>query len=427
MNGIFGTLFDTSDFPQRWYCGNWTPFHGWVHVIADVAIFGAYTAIPLVLVYFLLKKGDISFPTIGWLFSVFILACGASHLVEASIFWWPAYRVAGVMKVITASVSWLTVIALIRIAPQALELPGLATLNTSLRTEIERRTDVEAELLRHRELLQEQVDAQTHQLRAANDSLEKEVAESRRAQIALEQSNQALEDFAHIASHDLQEPLRKIRTFGARLEKAAEGALNERALDDLSRTVGAATRMQAMIDGLLDYSRVSTQKKPFAQVRLDDVIDDVLETLDTRIEQTNARIIREPLPTIAADPLQLNQLFQNLVGNALKFKKPETRPEITISPAPSVGGTVCIHVADNGIGMDPRHVAKLFQPFTRLNPRSAFEGSGIGLSICKKIVERHHGDIGVECVEGGGCTFIVTLPTDARDGTSSSFAMAGEV
>ncbi len=426
MNGFVGTLIDTSDFPARWYCGNWTDFHGWVHVISDVAIFGAYTAIPVVLAYFLLKKGDLTFPAIGWLFCTFILACGISHLVEAGIFWWPAYRVAGTMKVITASVSWLTVLALIRILPGALELPGLVTLNKDLAYEIEQRNAVEIELRQHKEALQEKVDAQTRELRIANQALEAEVRESKRTQHDLEKSNQALQDFAHIASHDLQEPLRKIRTFGGRLEAAAEGALNERAEDDLRRIIASSMRMQTMIDGLLDYSRVSSQRRVFGQVNLDAILDDVMETFDSRIAQESAEIIREPLPTIAADATQMNQLFQNLIGNALKFRDGDEPARITIRSESVPNQQVRILVEDNGIGIDPAHAKRLFQPFTRLNPRQAYEGSGIGLSICRKIVERHHGSISVEGRPGEGTTFVITLPEEPIV-SSSDFDVSGGV
>ncbi len=427
MNGLVGTLIDTTDFPARWYCGNWTTFHGWVHVIADVAIFGAYTAIPIVIAYFLLKKGDLSFPAIGWLFCTFILACGISHLVEAGIFWWPAYRVAGTMKVITASVSWLTVLALIRILPGAMELPGLASLNNELQREIERRTAVERELRQHREVLQEKVDAQTQELRMANLALEAEVRESKRAQQDLEKSNQALQDFAHIASHDLQEPLRKIRTFGGRLQTSSDGTLNARAEDDLRRIIGSATRMQTMIDGLLDYSRVSSQRRVFGPVNLDTVLDDVLETFDARIVQEGAEIVRHPLPTVAADGVQMNQLFQNLIGNALKFREAERPAHITVASEPLPDQRVKITVADKGIGLDPSHASRLFQPFTRLNPRMAYEGSGIGLSICRKIVERHGGSISVEGTLGEGTTFVIVLPEMSTVSSSDSDRSEGMI
>lgn len=146
MIEFLAKIFDTSDFPARWNCGLWTPGHGWLHIASDLATWGAYTAIPIVLAYFLLQRKDIVFPRIFWLFGAFIFACGTVHLVEASIFWWPAYRLSGAIKLGTAVVSWATVIALVRIVPAALTLPGLATINERLENEIAERRSAEKQL-----------------------------------------------------------------------------------------------------------------------------------------------------------------------------------------------------------------------------------------------------------------------------------------
>ncbi|MBI1373107.1 MAG: hypothetical protein GC159_10280 [Phycisphaera sp.] len=146
------SLFDTSDFPERWHCGHWTEFHGWTHIISDLATFGAYTAIPCVLAYFIIKRRDIPFPRIFWLFCAFIFACGTVHLIEAVIFWWPVYRLSALVKAITAIVSWATVLAMIPIIPTALSLPGLAKINERLEDEI-------AERARTEEALQQRADA----------------------------------------------------------------------------------------------------------------------------------------------------------------------------------------------------------------------------------------------------------------------------
>ncbi|MCG3130619.1 MAG: Adaptive-response sensory-kinase SasA [Phycisphaerae bacterium] len=143
MTGIAG-LFDTSDFPPRWTCGTWTPLHGWMHIVADAAIWGAYTMIPAVLAYFILKRRDVPFPRIFWLFCLFILSCGTNHLMESAIFWWPAYRFAALLKVLTAVASWATVLALIPTVPKALSLPGLAKINSELTREMQERRRIEA-------------------------------------------------------------------------------------------------------------------------------------------------------------------------------------------------------------------------------------------------------------------------------------------
>ncbi len=146
MIEFFSKLLDTSDFPARWHCGRWTAAHGWLHVISDLAVWGAYTAIPCVLIFFILRRKDAPFPRVFWLFGAFILACGSGHLVEASIFWWPAYRLSGLVKLLTAIVSWATVLVLIRVWPDALKLPGLAKINAELEAQIRQRVRIEQSL-----------------------------------------------------------------------------------------------------------------------------------------------------------------------------------------------------------------------------------------------------------------------------------------
>lgn len=155
-------LFDTSDFPQRWHCGNWTPLHGWIHVVADSLIFGAYMAIPLVLLFFAIRRRDIPFLPIFWLFAAFIFSCGFGHLVEATIFWHPWYRFSGLVKVCTALVSWATVIALIPVIPKVLKMPALAAANQHLEAEIAERRQAEAAL-----------QSRTMELQRTNEELER--------------------------------------------------------------------------------------------------------------------------------------------------------------------------------------------------------------------------------------------------------------
>lgn len=231
----------------------------------------------------------------------------------------------------------------------------------------------------------------------------------------LQRSNQELQQFAFVASHDLQEPLRKIEAFGSRLTERLEGRLDTVESDFLARMIQAAQRMQKMINDLLAYSRITTKALPYEPVNLSEVIQDVLSDLEVRLDQTGGKVNVEELPVIEADPLQMRQLLQNLIGNALKFHKPDTSPEITIS-AKYQGQTgdapkfVDLLVKDNGIGFDMRHIDRIFQPFERLNGRSEFEGTGMGLAICRKIVERHQGTITAESTRGEGTTFVITLP-----------------
>jgi len=225
----------------------------------------------------------------------------------------------------------------------------------------------------------------------------------------LKRSNSDLKDFALIASHDLQEPLRKISIFSDRLQEA-KSHLSEQHLDYLSRMGNAAQRMQALIDDLLQLSQVTAKGKPFKKVSLAKVSREVLEDLETRLMETQGKVTLGDLPSLDADPFQMRQLLQNLIENSLKYHKPDIPPVIHLDCQPSQNGYWNISVQDNGIGLDEKFSERIFVPLERLHGRSAYEGTGIGLAICKKIVSRHGGSISVKSQLGEGSTFTVTLP-----------------
>ena len=235
----------------------------------------------------------------------------------------------------------------------------------------------------------------------------------------LQQSNRELQDFAYVASHDLQEPLRKVQTFGERLQTKYGERLEGGGLDYLERMRNAAGRMQTLIQDLLSFSRVTTKAQPFVPVDLETVTREVLSDLEVKIEETGATVKIEPLPTIEADPSQMRQLIQNLVGNALKFHHKDIAPVIKIcaqagkinSNGNVAAGDLCqITIKDNGIGFDEKYLDKIFTVFQRLHGRAEYEGSGVGLAVCRKIVERHHGSITAHSAPGEGASFIITLP-----------------
>jgi PAS domain S-box-containing protein len=230
----------------------------------------------------------------------------------------------------------------------------------------------------------------------------------------LQQSNRELQDFAYVASHDLQEPLRKVQAFSDRLKTKYGDKLEGDGLDYLERMRSAASRMQLLIQDLLTFSRVSTKAQPFIPVNLETITREVLSDLEVKIEETGATIQFTNLPIIDADPLQMRQLMQNLIGNALKFQQKGTAPHIMVSAVESNGsGTFAnyqISVKDNGIGFDEKYADKIFAVFQRLHGRTEYEGSGVGLSICRKIAERHNGSITAQSSPGDGSTFTVTLP-----------------
>ncbi|MCP4362591.1 MAG: PAS domain-containing protein [Chloroflexi bacterium] len=227
----------------------------------------------------------------------------------------------------------------------------------------------------------------------------------------LERSNREYQDFAYVASHDLQEPLRKIQAFGDRLTTRYAQHLDERGLMYLDRMQNAAERMQTLIVDLLTFSRVTTQAEPFTNVDLNEVLAHVLVDLDTKIEEISAQIELSELAQIEADGTQMRQLFQNLISNALKFSQEDVSPVIQINGRLLPGSNLYeIRVKDNGIGFEPQYQERIFQVFQRLHGRFDYEGTGVGLAICKRIIERHLGVIAAESSLNEGATFIIQLP-----------------
>lgn len=233
----------------------------------------------------------------------------------------------------------------------------------------------------------------------------------------LTQTNQELQSFAYAASHDLQEPLRKIISFSDRIIK--KNVLDEQSLDYFLRIQNATTRMQTLIVDLLTYSRVTTQAQPFIKVNLNQIATEVISDLEMRIEQTGGEVQVKDLPEIEADPTQMRQLFQNLISNGLKFHHPEVAPIVKITGCKVKADQnnlewrkelVKLTFEDNGIGISEQYFTRIFGVFQRLHGKSEYEGTGVGLSICHKIVERHNGQIRVESKLGEGSRFIVTLP-----------------
>jgi light-regulated signal transduction histidine kinase (bacteriophytochrome) len=227
----------------------------------------------------------------------------------------------------------------------------------------------------------------------------------------LTRSNAELEQFASIASHDLQEPLRKVQTFAAQLTANESERLSEQGQDFLRRMSDAAGRMRALIDDLLMFSRVSTKGRPFVAVDLNASVAQVLVDLELAIEETGAGVSIDELPTIDADPVQMRQLLQNLLGNALKFRRDGVVPEVSVS-ASVTDGIAELTIRDNGLGFEPQYATRIFRAFERLHGTSAYPGTGIGLALCRKIVERHHGTITADSQVGSGAAFTVRLPLE---------------
>jgi PAS domain S-box-containing protein len=233
--------------------------------------------------------------------------------------------------------------------------------------------------------------------------------------VLIARDNRELEDFAYVASHDLQEPLRKIQAFGDRLKARYAEALTTEGIDYLSRMQSAAGRMQSLINDLLVFSRITTKAQPFERVDLGLIAREVVHDLEVRIHQSGGEVVVGDLPALDADALQMRQLFQNLVGNGLKFQKSDVPPRVEVS-GNSVNGHVQIVVTDNGIGFDEKYADRIFTMFERLHSRAAYEGTGIGLAICRKIAQRHGGDIRAYSSPGEGARFVVMLPVRHEHG-----------
>jgi signal transduction histidine kinase len=692
MIDFFQKLLDTSDYTARWSCGRWSSELGWLHIGSDLAIFGAYAAIPVLLVYFVRRRADMPFLPIFWLFAAFILACGTVHLVEASLFWQPWYRLSGLVKLLTAVASWATVIALVPVLPRALELPSLRKVNEQLRREIAERQHGEDALRQAREELEQRVQERTEELSRAIADLQRaqsalaEIAsklalphrqdgpadrtyhldefsltemmdcgaairglskqasrrhvaealvrhlyerfvdaaghrafalvrlfETRRfdelddtlqdvarealpciaastrsltlvatagdeaawndvrrsqahraiplpspavverlpmiarlieqlgfdvcgvlqpdppvvyrsseggvfyieealgspfvpaqeqfvvpqkirsvvgfgallpdgrlfavilfsrahiprsmaalfghlslstrmallaqsdlpdkttaqvlsldrllrnhEQIVADQeqnlrqalhrlaaSNADLEQFAFAASHDLQEPLRAIAGYCQLLQRQYTGKLDARADEYIKNAVDGVNRLYALIDDLLQYARVTRRGEAFRLTEFQAVVQEALDRLKVAIEESGAKIECSNLPALHADGGQMIRLFQNLIGNAIKYRS--GRPlevRITAEDGPD---QVLLAVRDNGIGMEAEYFERIFIIFQRLHTREEYPGTGIGLAVCKRIVERHGGRIWVASEVGKGSTFFFTLSKHLGD------------
>jgi len=283
------------------------------------------------------------------------------------------------------------------------------------------------ELKRAHDELERRVKERTAELVKANEKLQAEITERKQAEeklkyyaAELERSNQELEQFAYIASHDLQEPLRMVASYTQLLARRYKGKLDSDADEFIAYAVDGATRMKALINGLLRYSRVGTKGKDFEPTDCEAVFDRTLDNLQKAIEESGAKVTHDPLPTVMADDMQLGQLFQNLISNAIKFRS-EEHPSIHVSceriEESAIGNRQSamnkgwvFTFRDNGIGIDPKFTGRIFIIFQRLHKREEYPGTGIGLAVCKKIVERHSGRIWVESDPGKGSTFYFTIP-----------------
>lgn len=405
---LFATGTDIDMFMPHGNCYFWVPWLVVLHVLSDSIIGFSYVAISLTLAFLVHRaRHDIPFHWVFLAFGLFIVACGATHLMEVITVWHATYWLSGYVKLITAAASLATAVVLPAIVPKTLGLANDARASAERKLELERI---------NRELM--------------NEIARRERAEEELKNFAarLERSNSELQDFASVASHDLQEPLRKVQAFGERLKAKSGDALSDEGRDYLERMQNAAGRMQTLINDLLTLSRVTIGAQPFAAVNLHRVTEEVVSDLEMLIERTNGRVEIGELTTIEADATQMRQLFQNLIGNALKFNRPNVPPVVKISGQILGGGAASVETGatyrltfeDNGIGFENKNADKIFKVFQRLHGRSEYEGTGIGLAVCRRIAERHSGTIAAQSAPGAGATFIVDLPIKQREKTTQN-------
>lgn len=364
---FFRHLTDTSDWPPRWLCGSWTEFHGWLYIVSDLTIWLAYMAIPLILIRFLLIKTGVPMSGVFWLFGAFILLCGMTHLIDAIIFWWPAYRLSALIRFLTGVVSVATVIALIRYFNEAL---GLRTSQ-----------EYERELVLRQQVVQE-----------------------------LARSNQELQQFAYIASHDLQSPLKTISNYLGLLEAKYGSELDTDAKRLINVSTAASERMRTLINDLLTFSRVGnrTDLKP---VNLNQSMAEIIDEHQSDIQASGAQIEVGPLPTMVVHPTDIYQIFQNLVSNSLKYRRADVAPHLHIRSTDK-GNHHLFAFSDNGIGIDQQHYERVFQIFQRLHGRNQYTGTGIGLATVKKVIDVYGGQIWLDSAVGIGTTVYFTIPKE---------------
>lgn len=528
-------LFSTAYWPPRWYCGKWSEPLGWTHIISDIAIGGAYMAIPLIIAYFCYIRRDLPFYKLFILFGLFIVLCGSTHLISATIFWYPVYRFDGLVKVLTALVSWATVVAMIPTVPTILKLPKLEQINELLESNLrESRERLElafegtgsglwdlnlltnelnissrfAEFLGYEknqlrssfteftsrlhpeekesilqaleDHLQEHVPFNVeHRMRTKsgeyrwfhsmgqakwgpagtairmvgsitdinqqkeaqqtlkrlNDDLLKEVESRKQAEKQLEETieelkiaNKEMEIFAYITSHDLRAPLISLKGFSEELkismqiiqpaiekgipllnqdqQEIAKVTIEEDVPQAIKFISSATDKMEHLIASLLKLSRLGQRKLNFTEVNTEQLVKNTINALQHQIKQTHSTVELGPLPNVVADDISIQQIFSNLLDNALKYLDSNRSGKIEITGKQDEQETT-FSIKDNGRGIAEEDKDKIFIIFRRLNPD--IPGEGLGLAFIKTLVWKHKGKITFNSVVGQGTEFIFTI------------------
>lgn len=379
-------------FMPHGMCYLWRPEILWLHVGSDALTALAYFSIPAAMFVFARRRPDLAYRPVVWLFTAFILLCGATHLLSIWTVWTPDYLIEGVFKALTALASVATAVALWPLLPRALAMPSrdaLERANAELRVEVARRSKAEADLTALTIELEVRVKARTQEL---------------------ERSNEALRQFAGAASHDLRAPARHMGVFAELLDRDEGEALSEEGRATLGRIRDSAGRMQTLIDGLLEYARLINTPPNRALIDLKELARRAAAAHQPAVEAPGDAVDIGDLPHAMADPVLIERVFDNLIANALKHRG-ETAPQITVDGEDLKDGFVQITVTDNGPGVPVDQAEAIFKMLTRLSADT--EGLGAGLAICRTIVESHGGTLRLDTAYEDGARFVFTLP--ARD------------
>ncbi|HKQ33362.1 MAG TPA: ATP-binding protein, partial [Thermodesulfobacteriota bacterium] len=408
-------------FMPHGHCYLWQTDILWLSVLSDGFIALAYFAIPLTLLYFVMRKKSVPFIGVFILFAAFILSCGATHVMDIWTVWSPLYRLDGLVKLVTAVLSIGTALVLFPVIPQALSLRSpkeLEDANRALKMENAERRKAEEELRKARNELEERVLARTSELAQANERLkaeirERELAERRKEELLreIESVNSELTDFAHIVSHDLKAPLQGIGTLTDWLADDFSDKLGEKGLETLDLLKGRVRSMNALIEGILSYTKAGREQESLERVDIRVLLDEVVHTVNLP-ENIEIELV-SGVETIYCDRTRLEQVFQNLLTNSIKYIDKE-RGKIIINCVKEYGHYK-FSFSDNGIGIGEKYFEKIFQIFRTLAPRDTKQTTGVGLAIVKKIIESYGGKIWLESEVGSGTTFYFMLPDRAPD------------
>lgn len=383
----------SSDFMPHGYCFLWNPLVLWLNVVSDGLIVISYYCIPLALVYLVRKRNDLPFNWIFWMFGLFIMGCGTTHLMEVWTVWHASYLLAGFIKAITASVSVLTAIMLVPLIPKAIALPSpehLRRINQELETQNAERKRVEEEL---REILAER---------------ERTVRELAERQEQLEKANQEMMSFTYTVSHDLRAPLRHIAGFSGMLEEKFQSELPAEGRRYVQRIQQGAQNMGTLVDDLLKYTHIGRQPLHRRPASLTSIVEDIVARFTSQGGQGSVEWRLHSLPTVQCDADLIKAVFENLISNALKFSR-DRRPAVIEVGSMTANGETVFHVRDNGIGFSMKYLNNVFGVFHRLHRTEEFEGTGIGLATVHRIIEKHGGRIWAEAEVDKGATFYFTL------------------